>query len=84
MTESMQGPNKGTKPCYECGAPTIAVSEILPALAHMRDSCVPLARVWVGEQKPAPCLPGYFDWRRVAELEVPIDCEWARGTGEHA
>jgi len=54
MTESMQGPNKGTKPCSECGAPTIAVSEILPALAHMRDSCVPLARVWVGEQKPAP------------------------------
>lgn len=23
------------------------------------------------------CLPGYFDWRRLPELEVAIDCEWA-------
>lgn len=22
------------------------------------------------------CLPGYFDWRRVPELEVAIDCAW--------
>lgn len=23
------------------------------------------------------CLPGYFDWRRVPELEISIECEWA-------
>lgn len=23
------------------------------------------------------CLPGYFDWRRITENEITIDCEWA-------